>query len=89
VGEKMNRQTLAIIRSMTPQERRFVDLIKGSRKQRIAKGSGTQIQDVNRLLKQFTEMQKMMRKVSAKGGMQNMMRQMQNMSKIPSFFNRA
>ena len=50
----------AIINSMTPKERRFPDLIKGSRKQRIASGSGTQVQDVNRLLKQFLQMQKTM-----------------------------
>jgi signal recognition particle subunit SRP54 len=86
VNEKANKQTLAIIRSMTSQERRFVDLIKGSRKQRIAKGSGTQIQDVNRLLKQFIEMQKMMRKVAAPGGMQKMMRQMQQRSPLPPSF---
>ena len=55
------------------------DLIKGSRKRRIAAGSGTQIQDVNRLLKQFTQMQKMMKKMSAKGGMQKMMRGMRGM----------
>ena len=64
---------LAIIRSMTPQERRFPDIIKGSRRKRIAAGSGTQVQDVNRLLKQFMQMQKMMKKMS-KGGMKNMMR---------------
>lgn len=48
----------AIINSMTPQERQHPDLIKGSRKRRIAAGSGTQVQDVNKLLKQFTQMQK-------------------------------
>ncbi len=63
----------AIINSMTPLERRKPALIKGSRKRRIAQGSGTQVQDVNRLLKQFTQMQKMMKKMS-KGGMQKMMR---------------
>jgi signal recognition particle subunit SRP54 len=64
----------AIINSMTPQERRFPDVINGSRKKRIAAGSGNQIQDVNRLLKQHKMMQKMMKKVSKKGGMANMMR---------------
>ena len=64
----------AIIHSMTPQERRKPDVINGSRKKRIATGSGTQIQDVNRLLKQFTQMQKMMKKFSKKGGMKNFMR---------------
>lgn len=63
-----------IIDSMTKQERQFPDLISGSRKQRIAKGSGKQIQDVNRLMKQFKQAQKMMKKVSKKGGMQRMMR---------------
>jgi len=64
----------AIIDSMTPHERLFPAVIKGSRKRRIAAGSGTQIQDVNRLLKQFTQMQKMMKKMG-KGGMGKMMRQ--------------
>ncbi|HHJ14439.1 MAG TPA: signal recognition particle protein [Gammaproteobacteria bacterium] len=67
------RRMLAIIRSMTPHERAFPDVIKGSRRRRIAAGSGTRVQDVNRLLKQFTQMQKMMKKMS-KGGMKNMMR---------------
>lgn len=65
----------AIIYSMTPKERAFPGLIKGSRKKRIAAGSGVTVQDVNKLLKQFTQMQKMMKKVS-KGGMKNMMRGM-------------
>ena len=64
----------AIINSMTPKERRKPDLINGSRKKRIAAGSGTQIQDVNRLLKQFNQMQKMMKRMSKKGGMKNMLR---------------
>ena len=63
----------AIISSMTPQERRFPAVIKGSRRRRIALGSGTQVQDVNRLLKQFTQMQKMMKKMKG-GGMAKMMR---------------
>ncbi|WP_069471917.1 signal recognition particle protein [Candidatus Marithrix sp. Canyon 246] len=70
----------AIINSMTPHERRLPMVIKGSRKKRIANGSGTQIQDVNRLLKQFTQMQKMVKKVSKKGGMGNMMRGLKNKS---------
>ena len=65
----------AIINSMTPKERRKPDIIKGSRKRRIAVGSGTQVQDVNRLLKQFTQMQKMMKKMG-KGGMGKMLRGM-------------
>jgi len=64
----------AMINSMTPKERRRPELIKGSRKKRIAAGSGTQIQDVNRLLKQFSQMQKMMKKMGQKGGMSKMMR---------------
>ncbi len=73
VNDRDMHRMLAIIRSMTAKERRFPDIIKGSRRRRIAAGSGTQIQDVNRLLKQFTQMQKMMKKMS-KGGMKNMMR---------------
>lgn len=72
-----------IIGSMTPRERRFPDLINGSRKQRIARGSGTQIADVNRLLKQHRQMQKMMRKVTRKGGMQKMMRGLQGAQAHP------
>jgi len=64
----------AIIGSMTRAERRRPDLINGSRKRRIAGGSGTAIQDVNRLLKQFDQAQKMMKKLNKKGGMANMMR---------------
>lgn len=73
VNDKEFRRLEAIISSMTPHERRHPDLIKGSRKRRIAAGSGTQVQDVNRLLKQFTQMQKMMKKMK-KGGMAKMMR---------------
>lgn len=68
---------VAMIDSMTPKERRFPDIIKATRKQRIAAGSGMQVQDVNRLLKQYTQMRKMMKKFSKKGGMKNMMRAMQ------------
>jgi signal recognition particle subunit SRP54 len=66
----------AIIGSMTRQERRFPAVIKGSRKRRIASGSGTQVQDVNRLLKQFAQMQKMMKKMKKKGGLGRMMQGM-------------
>ena len=65
----------AIISSMTPQERSFPGIIKASRKRRIAAGSGLQVQDVNRLLKQFSQMQKMMKQMS-KGGMGNLLRGM-------------
>ena len=71
---KFKRQ-IAIINSMTPGERRFPKTINGSRKRRIAKGAGQEIQDVNRLLKQHLQMQKMMKKMS-KGGMQKMLRGM-------------
>jgi signal recognition particle subunit SRP54 len=69
------RRQIAIINSMTPSERRFPKTINGSRKKRIARGAGQQIQDVNRLLKQHLQMEKMMKKVS-KGGMKNLMRGM-------------
>ena len=74
INDKSIAQTVAIINSMTPKERRIPKLIVGSRKKRIAMGSGTQIQDVNRLLKQFTQMEKMMKKFTKPGGMQKMMR---------------
>ncbi|HIP53271.1 MAG TPA: signal recognition particle protein [Chromatiales bacterium] len=73
VNDKEIDRMIAIINSMTPQERRFPAVIKGSRKRRIAQGSGTRIQDVNRLLKQFNQMQKMMKKMKG-GGMRKMMR---------------
>ncbi|HEB94418.1 MAG TPA: signal recognition particle protein [Gammaproteobacteria bacterium] len=73
IDDKQFKRLEAIINSMTPHERRFPQVIKGSRKRRIAQGSGTQVQDVNRLLKQFTQMQKMMKKMS-KGGMSKMLR---------------
>jgi signal recognition particle subunit SRP54 len=75
VDENQFKRLEAIISSMTMQERQFPAIIKGSRKRRIAAGSGTQVQDVNRLLKQFTQMQKMMKKMS-KGGMGKMLRGM-------------
>jgi signal recognition particle subunit SRP54 len=76
MGDKQFKKMEAIINSMTLKERQFPDLIKGSRKKRIAAGSGTQVQDVNQLLKQFTQMQKMMKQMSGKGGMMKMMRAM-------------
>ncbi len=71
--EKQLSRQIAIINSMTLVERQFPKTINGSRKKRIAAGSGLQIQDVNRLLKQFTQMEKMMKKM-AKGGMKKMLR---------------
>jgi signal recognition particle subunit SRP54 len=73
VNDKELVKLVAIIDSMTLHEREFPAVIKGSRKRRIAAGSGTQIQDVNRLLKQFAQMQKMMKKMKG-GGMAKMMR---------------
>ncbi len=70
------KQVEAIIGSMTPLERENPQLINGSRRKRIAGGSGSTIQDVNRLLKQFEESRKMMRMFSNKGAMKNMMRNM-------------
>jgi signal recognition particle subunit SRP54 len=69
VPDDMLKVTEAIIHSMTPEERRRPDIINGSRRTRIAQGSGTQVADVNRLVKQFSEMQKMMKKMGGgKGG---------------------
>ena len=78
-AEKQFKQMEAIINSMTPLERRDPDVISGSRKRRIAMGSGTQVQDVGRLIKQHKQMQKMMKKFTAKGGMAKMMRGMGGM----------
>jgi len=72
-NERQMRRQIAIINSMTPAERRFPKTINGSRKKRIAAGAGLSIQDVNRLLKQHMQMEKMMKKVS-KGGMKRMLR---------------
>ena len=77
-NDKQFTQMEAMINSMTPGERAKPEVIKGSRKRRIAAGSGAQIQDVNRLLKQFTQMQKMMKKMGG-GKMKNMMRGMGGM----------
>ena len=67
-----------ILDSMTPHERKFPDVLNGSRKRRITTGSGTSIQDLNRLIKQHKQMSKMMKKMKGKG-MQNMMRNMSGM----------
>jgi signal recognition particle subunit SRP54 len=73
LGDRQVRRLVAIINSMTPEERSNPDTIRGSRKRRIAAGSGTQVQDVNRLLKQFDQMQKVMKRMG-KGGLQRMLR---------------
>jgi signal recognition particle subunit SRP54 len=75
-GDKSIRRIEGIINSMTPLERRKPELIKATRKRRIATGAGVQVQEVNRLLNQFEEVQKMM-KMFSKGGMSKMMRAMQ------------
>jgi len=72
------KRMVAIINSMTPKERSHIKLIKGSRKNRIASGSGTSPQDVNKLLKQFEKMQKQMKKMGG-GKMQKMMAKMAGM----------
>ncbi|WP_349431724.1 signal recognition particle protein [Methylomarinum sp. Ch1-1] len=77
VDDKALARQIAVINSMTKQERRFPDLIKGNRKKRIAAGCGQELQDVNRILKQHKMMQKMMKRFT-KGNMANMMRGMKS-----------
>ena len=67
INEQQIKRQIAIIDSMTLGERKFPKSINGSRKKRIAKGSGQQIQIINRLLKQFLQMERMMKKLSGKG----------------------
>lgn len=67
-AERSMKRTEAIINSMTRQERRNPDILNASRRRRIAAGSGTDVQDVNRLMKQFREMQKMMKTLQKTGG---------------------
>jgi signal recognition particle subunit SRP54 len=80
VKDKDVRRMIAIIGSMTKKERRHPDLLNGSRKARVARGAGQQPQDVNRLLKQYQQMEKMMSKLSS-GGIKGLMRQMGGMMK--------
>ncbi len=75
INDKEVAHLIAMVNSMTPQEKAFPAVIKGSRKKRIAAGSGMRVQDVNKLLKQFAQMQKMMKKMKG-GGMAKMMRNM-------------
>ena len=77
-AEKDIKRKEGIIQSMTPQERRRPELIKASRKRRIAAGSGVQVQDVNRMLKEFEQMQSMMKKMKG-GGLMKMMKRMGGM----------
>jgi signal recognition particle subunit SRP54 len=81
-AEKDIRRKEGIIYSMTPLERRKPDLIKATRKRRIAAGSGVQVQEVNRMLKEFEQMQGMMKKMSG-GGMMKMMKRMGRMKGMP------
>lgn len=79
IDEKAFKQTEAIIQSMTPQERANPQIINGSRRKRLASGSGTNIQDVNRLIKQFEDMHKMMKLFNNKQAMSGMMKMMGKM----------
>jgi signal recognition particle subunit SRP54 len=83
-NDQQIKRQIAVINSMTPGERRFPKVINGSRKKRIAAGCGLTIQDVNRLLKQHTQMEKMMKKMS-RGGMKNMLRGMPGGGLPPGF----
>jgi signal recognition particle subunit SRP54 len=83
-NEQQIKRQIAVIDSMTPKERRFPKLINGSRKKRIAAGAGLGIQDVNRLLKQHTQMERMMKKMS-RGGLKNMLRNLPGGRVPPGF----
>ena len=80
--ENQLKHQIAIINSMTPSERRFPKTINGSRKRRIAKGSGLEIQDVNKLMKQFIQMERMMKKMSG-GKLKRMMKNIPGMNNLP------
>ena len=80
--ENQLKHQIAIINSMTPNERRFPKTINGSRKRRIAKGSGLEIQDVNKLMKQFVQMERMMKKMSG-GKLKKMMKNIPGMNNLP------
>jgi signal recognition particle subunit SRP54 len=81
-AEKDIKRKEGIIHSMTPLERRKPDLIKATRKRRIAAGAGVQVQEVNRMLKEFEQMQDMMKKMKG-GGMMKMMKRMGGMKGMP------
>jgi len=76
LDDRQTRRMIAVVNSMTVKERRYPDTINGSRKRRIAQGSGTHIQDVNKVLKQHKQMQKMMKKAGSKGAMQKMLKRL-------------
>ncbi len=82
INDRNIQRTIAIINAMTPRERQDPDLLKASRKRRIAKGSGTQVQDVNRLLKQFEQMQRTIKQMKGKG----MMKALRNLKQMPPGF---
>ena len=81
-AERDIRRKEGIICSMTPQERRKPELIKATRKRRIAAGAGVQVQDVNRLLNEFEQMQTMMKKMRG-GGLMKMMKRMGGLKGFP------
>jgi len=83
VDDNQTTRMIAIINSMTPTERRFPDSIRGSRKRRIAAGSGTQVQEVNRVLRQHKQMQRMMRRMGNKGAMARLMKRLPGGSGMP------
>jgi signal recognition particle subunit SRP54 len=72
IDERMVTRQIAIIDSMTARERRDPSLVNGSRRRRIARGSGTEVQDVNRLLKQHRQMQDMMKQMKRAGGLKGL-----------------
>lgn len=84
LNDRESRRLVAIINAMTPHERHFPDIIRGSRKRRIAQGSGTSVPEINRLLKQFAQAQRFMRQVG-KGGMQKMLGQLKGRRPGPPF----
>ncbi|HEX2667559.1 MAG TPA: signal recognition particle protein [Gammaproteobacteria bacterium] len=73
-GDKELKRQIAIIDSMTAKERAKPDLLNGSRRRRIAQGSGTQVQEVNRLIKQYDQLAQVMKQMAGAGGMQKMLR---------------
>jgi signal recognition particle subunit SRP54 len=83
-AERDIRRKEGIIYSMTPLERRKPDLIKATRKRRIAAGAGVQVQEVNRMLNEFSQMQDMMKKMKG-GGMMKMLKRMGGMKGMPKF----
>ncbi|MGI9501550.1 MAG: signal recognition particle protein, partial [Geminicoccaceae bacterium] len=79
IDDKMIGRQLAILSSMTPKERKSPQILHASRKKRIAAGSGTQVQEINKLLKQYQQMQTMMKRMKKAGGMKKLMANMPGM----------